>query len=453
MGQTERCTYCMLGSISGGRCTHCGRTGLETSIRSEQALPPRHMLCQKQYYLGRVLGNGGFGITYLAWDCKNKRRVAVKELFPKQTVSRMGGFRILAAPDKQQYFQHVKKRFCEEAQVLYELRNVPEVMDVYHLFEENGTAYYVMEYLEGEDLKRNLSKNGKMKWVQIKDSLCMILRALHVLHSKNLIHRDITPDNIFLMKNGGAKLLDFGSARSYMGSDNLTVILKKQFAPYEQFAENGKQGPWTDIYSLSVTLYYALSGVLPPMATARIFAIKSHPAHQDPVKPIEELCPDLPGNVSYALHKGMEVMAEQRYQTIQQFTEQLFPGMDILAAYPKERARKQPSGMRLGQTIRVKCEKGILPGENQELRPGIITTIGRGVDCQIQYPSDSRGISRRQCSFTLDNKKIAYIRDENSSFGTYVDGNRLNPMVWYPIKSGNKISFAQEEYRLVKEIK
>lgn len=453
MERTQRCIHCMLGTISGGRCTHCGRTAAETGTRPEQALPPHYMLCQNQYHLGNVLGNGGFGITYLAWDCKNKRRVAVKELFPKQAVNRAGISRVLTVPDKREYFQHVKRRFCEEAQILYGLRNIPEVIDVYHLFEENGTAYYVMEYLEGRDLKRTLARDGKMKWEQIRDPLCMILRALYVLHSKNLIHRDITPDNIFLMKNRGAKLLDFGSARSYMDSRHLTVLLKRQFAPYEQFAENGKQGPWTDIFSLSVTLYYALSGVLPPTAADRIVAVRTQPPYKDPVKPIEELCPDLPENVAYALRKGMEVMAEQRYQTVQEFSNQLFPGMDLLSGYSKGKVKKQTSDMRTGQTAIIKCKKGVFFGKNQELHPGIIISIGRGTDCQIQYPSNSRGISRRQCSFTMDNKKIAYVRDENSKYGTFMDGRRLNPMEWQPVKNGNKICFAQEEYYLIKEIK
>lgn len=422
---------------------------METGKRPEQALPPRYMLCQNQYYLGNVLGNGGFGITYLAWDCKNKRQVAVKELFPKQAVSRAGISHVLAIPDKQAYFQHAKRRFCEEAQILYELRNIPEVINVFHLFEENGTAYYAMEYLEGEDLKKTLGKNGKMQWEQIKDPLRMILRALYVLHSKNLIHRDITPDNIFLMKHRGAKLLDFGSTRSHIDSQHLTVLLKRQFAPYEQYAENGKQGPWTDIFSLSVTLYYALSGVLPPTATDRIIAMRSRPPYRDPVKPIEELCPDLPEHVSYALHKGMEVMAEQRYQTVQEFSNQLFPGMNILSGYCEEKIKKQTSDMAAGQAAAIKCKKGAFLGKKQELHPGIIITIGRGTDCQVRYPSHSRGISRRQCSFTMDNRKTVYVRDENSTYGTFVDGKRLDPMDWHPVKSGNKISFAQEEYYLV----
>ena len=447
MERTQRCIHCMLGTISGGRCTHCGKTAAEAGARPEHALPPHYMLCQNRYYIGNVLGNGGFGITYLAWDCKNRRRVAVKELFPKQAVSRADISRVLTMTDKQAYFQHVKRRFCEEAQILYGLRNIPEVIDVYHLFEENGTAYYVMEYLEGRDLKRSLARDGKMKWEQIKDPLRMILRALYVLHSKNLIHRDITPDNIFLTKGRGAKLLDFGSARSYIDSQHLTVLLKRQFAPYEQFAENGKQGPWTDIFSLSVTLYYALSGVLPPTATDRIFAMRSQPPYKDPVKPIEELCPDLPENVSHAVHKGMEVMAGQRYQTVQEFSDQLFPGMDILSGYSK-RIKKQTTDMRTGQATTIKCKKGIFFGKNQELHPGITITIGRETDCQVQYPSNSRGISRRQCSFTMDNKKIVYVRDENSTYGTFVDGERLRPMDWLPVKSGNKISFAQEEYYL-----
>lgn len=119
-----------------------------------------------------MLGSGGYGITYLAWDQKGERRVAVKELFPAHAVRRgENGRDVVVTQGQQQYFQHVKQRFCEEAQALYGLKNVPEVIDVYRLFEENGTAYYVMEYLEGMDLKKHLLKNGRMSWGQIESSL------------------------------------------------------------------------------------------------------------------------------------------------------------------------------------------------------------------------------------------------------------------------------------------
>lgn len=152
MGQESRCIHCMQGVVLRGVCTSCGKPETEDAQRPINALPVRYLLGQKQYELGRVLGSGGYGITYLAWDQKGERRVAVKELFPAHAVRRgENGRDVVVTQGQQQYFQHVKQRFCEEAQALYGLKNVPEVIDVYRLFEENGTAYYVMEYLEGMD--------------------------------------------------------------------------------------------------------------------------------------------------------------------------------------------------------------------------------------------------------------------------------------------------------------
>lgn len=466
MEQTGRCIHCMAGMASGEVCANCGKPAFREPDRPMDALPARYLLCQKQYYLGRVLGSGGFGITYLAWDQKYRRRVAVKELFPRYAASRdRQTSRIISMANYQQQFQHVKKRFCQEAQSLYELRSVPEVIDVYHLFEENGTAYYVMEYLEGVDLKKYLAEHGRIPWVQMVNPLCMVLRALYALHSKNLIHRDISPDNIFFLREGGAKLIDFGSARN-MDADQMTRILKERFAPYEQFEEHGNQGPWTDIYSLSVTIYYALSGILPPRATDRYIAWKMQNDPMGLAKPIGELCPQLPGHVAQALQKGMAPSMEQRTHTIQEFAQGLFPGQNILGVQSQQdwhgqRSVSKPSGsppvkQSLGSENtaggagrQIKCVSGIFAGRIHSLRPGLFLLVGRSPECALRYPDHSPGISRRQCSFMTDNKGILYVRDENSSYGTYLEGKRLPPMVWVPLGRGSRISFAREQYCVV----
>lgn len=451
MGGANHCIYCMFGTVSGGVCTRCGKPASEPN-RPMEALPARYLL-GRQYSIGRVLGNGGFGITYLAMDLKNRRRVAVKELFPRYPKEsfRRTGAQITVAQSERQYFDYVKKRFRQEAQALYELRDVPEVINVYHLFEENGTVYYVMEYLEGMDLQHYLAEHGRMQWVEMVTPLCIILRALRSLHNKGLIHRDISPDNIFIPNEGGAKLIDFGAARDFTGNRELTAILKGNFAPFEQFRSE-KQGPWTDIYALCATLYLAMGRNLPVKATDRMVALAY--GEKDPMTPIQELCPDLPQHVAKALDWGLAVSAKDRPQTVPEFAERLFPGRNIFineTVVPPTRnpSRRFPSEN--GHAMRqpghcVQCTGGMYKGRSMKLSPGASALFGRNDDCTVRYPVNSQGISRRQCSVMLDNKGIVYVRDENSSYGTYVNRNRLKPMVWQPLKSGDRIRFAMEEF-------
>lgn len=459
------CIYCMSGTVTGGVCTYCKRAAGNGADRPAQTLPARFMLCGRQYYLGKVLGNGGFGITYLAWDQKNNRKVAVKEFFPRHLAVRgENGIQVRVHQQQREEFDHAKMRFQEEAQTLYELRHVPEVIDIFHLFEENGTAYYVMELLYGQDLKGYLAAKGVMSWAQLQQPLCMILRALHAVHKRQMIHRDISPDNIFMLREGGAKLIDFGNARSYMSANPLTKIVKTRFAPVEQFSDDeGRQGPWTDIYSLSVTLYYALSGVLPPPASERLIGVKTQGT--DPAKPLGALNPAIPAHVAQGIQKGMSVMEKQRYHTVYEFSAQLFPGMNILEGHdaakmqpamhsrqiqppPKQPLSKQ---MQTGQipVVSVQCVQGIFKGKQFTLKPGRMETLGREKDVSLIYPADSPGISRHQCSFMMDNKGSLYVRDDHSSYGTKLNGRQMKPTEWHMVRKGDSICFAKEEYRIL----
>lgn len=443
------------------------KSAKDNAARPAQTLPAGFMLCRQQYRLGRILGNGGFGITYLAWDNKNNRKAAIKEFFPVHLVARDNrSAYVKVHQELEAEFRHSKMRFQEEAQALYELRNVPEVIDVFHLFEENGTAYYVMELLEGQDLKSFLAANGVMTWAQFQTALGMILRALEAVHKRQMIHRDISPDNIFMMQSGGAKLIDFGNARSYMSASPLTKIMKTHFAPVEQFSDEGKQGPWTDIYSLSVTMYYALSGILPPAATERLIALKTK--GNDPIKPLGMLNPSIPPNVAHAIMKGMEVLEDQRYHTIAEFSQQLFPGVPVLERQLTQKmqtqklptqklptqnqsVQRQQSAQHSRQTSfpMLQCVQGRLKGKQLILRPGVMETVGRDGNVSLVYPADSPGISRHQCSFMVDNKGIIYVRDDNSSYGTSLNNKRMKPMEWYSVKRGDAVCFAKEEYRIL----
>ena len=436
------CINCMLEQVVNGACPGCGKKeGFETG-RNTSALPSRTLLCG-QYYIGKVLGNGGFGITYLAYDCKRNRRVAVKELFPCKDVEReQSGTAIHIVKGQESYFQHVKKRFLEEAEILYRFQQMPSIVNVFHYFEENNTAYYVMEYLEGTDLKHELRRTGKMDWNRMATHLKPILNALYTLHCQNFIHRDISPDNIFLTRDGRTMLIDFGSVRSYTDGQGFTTFLKECFAPYEQYRENGRQGPWTDIYALSVTLYYALAGVLPQKAPDRLL--------QDKTKELRYLRPELPGHVSQAVAEGMSVLPENRPQNIPEFAGKLFPGEQVTGRQAQGRVvRQREEYGRSQQPVprMLICVKGYYRGKSWNLRPGAALTFGRDPRCAAPYPLEMPGISRHQCSVMLDRMGRLYVRDDGSTYGTYLNGRKLQASACYILTPGSSLSFAQEMFQ------
>lgn len=445
------CTNCLIGTVRNGTCTYCHKSVHEALKHPANALPARYML-GAQYYLGKVIGNGGFGITYLAWDCIEQRRVIVKELYPRQDVQRdQATGMVLPLKGQEDYFMKLKQRFKEEAQVLYSFRHEPSVMNVYRLMEDNNTVYYSMEYLSGFDLKTYMEQQGKVGWPQLSGYVRKILYTLQVLHGQGLIHRDISPDNIFLTSVTDAKLIDFGSVRNYNSGQGLTTILKQVYAPVEQYFTNGVQGPWTDIYALSVTMYHALSGIRPPRATDR--------AVRDGAVLIGRLCPELPDHVARAITKGMEVRAENRFQSVEEMAAMLFPGEKIFSPERQyvtgrqKEAEKQPQA-RPGNRdsgahpVRgnVRCEAGQYKGRAVQIPPGDTVSFGRDRQCSVAYPVDSPGISRRQFCLWCDEWGNLFIRDEHSTYGTMVSGYRIEPGKWYKLERGNTISFAGESY-------
>ena len=429
------CTNCLQGMLKNGVCTYCHKRIQEVSKRPASALPERYIL-GKQYYLGRIIGNGGFGITYLAWDCREQRRVVVKELFPMQDVRREPSTKaVLPLKGQEDFFRKCKQRFKEEAKILYDFQAEPAIMDVYRLMEENNTVYYAMEYLIGFDLRSYIVQKGKLDWMHLSGYVRSILYTLRILHSRGLIHRDISPDNIFLTTVMEAKLIDFGSVRCFNSGQGLTTILKKTYAPIEQYFTSGKQGPWTDIYSLSVTMYYALSGVLPPSAPDRSMKKRE-------TTPLTVLCPQLPVNVARAITKGMEIQASDRYQRVEEMAGDLFPGENIFE--PVKKIVNSSRGA--SSTAIIHGIGGLYNGKRLELFPGSFLTFGRDPRCEVHYPPASPGISRRQFSIRMERDGSLFIQDQHSSYGTFVSGNRIAPDKWYRLRRGSIIRFANESY-------
>jgi len=223
-----------------------------------------------------VLGTGGFGITYGAYDNRLERRVAIKEYFPSGLAYRdnNGTTLHLSAQSDGEAYEYGLKRFLEEGRVLAKFRE-PSIVRVTQFLEANGTAYLVMDYEDGEALSTHLERVVTLDETEIQDIVVPILEGLSIVHSKQFLHRDIKPSNIFLRNSGPAVLLDFGAARRALEeqSSAMTVMLTPGYAPFEQYSKGDKQGPWSDIYALGATMYHCIVGAAPTPATDRLTSI------------------------------------------------------------------------------------------------------------------------------------------------------------------------------------
>ncbi|MFZ0746422.1 MAG: protein kinase [Terracidiphilus sp.] len=301
-------------------CPDCGwQEGTEPD--SPVQLAPRTILVGK-YLIGRVLGQGGFGITYLAWDLLLGRKLAIKEYFPREICSRGRDTLTVQALSQRsrQDFQYGLSKFTEEGQNLARFRDYPGIVSLLEFFESNGTAYIVMAYMEGMTLKQYLEEQGgKLDFEATLAILTPVMDALREVHSVGMLHRDISPDNIYLNQDRQVKILDFGATRYAMReqSHGLTVLFKPGYAPFEQYSSGGKQGPWTDVYAVGATFYRALTGKAPSEAPDRM-------AHDDLILP-SAMGIKIPTKSEPALLKALAVHWESRFHQVKDFQEAITP--------------------------------------------------------------------------------------------------------------------------------
>jgi len=307
------CMSCFTEMPEMGVCPVCGYNESAQVESSPHLLRPRTILNGK-YLLGKVLGEGGFGITYIAWDLTLDLKVAIKEFYPTGFVTRETTSTTTVTPftgTQGDFFHKGREKFVDEAKTLAKFRSLPGIVTVNEFFIENNTAYIVMEYIEGETIKSYLTRQGgKILADQLFEMMKPVMVSLSEVHKKGLIHRDISPDNIMITNEGFIKLLDFGAAREFIDSGNksMSIMLKPGFAPEEQYRSKGKQGPWTDVYALSATMYRIITGVTPDESPERM--------HSDEVK--------LPSALGIAIHpaqeaalmKGMAVLQQNRWQSV-----------------------------------------------------------------------------------------------------------------------------------------
>ena len=300
-----------------GPCPYCG-FDLADNVKKYPVALRAGTILNNRYIVGRVLGQGGFGITYLAWDEKLAARVAVKEYMPNDISARVGTTVSVAMESRAEDFTYGEERFQEEARILAKFMGQPNIAGVTDYFDENGTSYFVMDYIEGISFKTYIEgAGGKVSVEEALDVMIPVLRALTAVHAEGFIHRDVTPDNIYITKDGNVKLLDFGSARYSIGdkSKSLDVILKVGYAPKEQYIRRGRQGPYTDVYSCAACLYAAITGYLPPESLERL--------DHDTLVPPSQMGVEIPLYLERAILKGLAVQPEDRFQTAGEFLEAL----------------------------------------------------------------------------------------------------------------------------------
>ena len=337
-----------------GPCPYCGFDLAENQEKFPMALKAGTVL-NSRYTVGRVLGQGGFGITYVAWDEKLAARVAVKEYMPGELAARMDGKTLtVMTAAKRDDFAYGQERFKEEAQILAKFMGQPNIAGVTDYFDENGTSYFVMDYIEGISFKTYIAnQGGKVSVQEALDVMIPVLRALTAVHAEGFIHRDVTPDNIYITKDGNVKLLDFGSARYSIGdkSKSLDVILKVGYAPKEQYIRRGRQGPYTDVYSCAACLYAAITGYLPPESLERL--------DQDTLTRPSEAGAEIPLYLERAILKGLAVQPEDRFQTAGEFLDAL-ESQEVVELPPGQSGREE-SGQTAGQGAAPAKKKKPIP--------------------------------------------------------------------------------------------
>lgn len=344
-------------------CPHCGF--VRNSEQPLLALPLGTILAGR-YMTGKVLGMGGFGVTYLGYDLTLQTKVAIKEYLPSGMAAR-GTDRytmtVITSNDSDSYVSGQDK-FLEEARILAKLQNVPNIVSVQNYFKENNTAYFVMSYIDGMSLKTYLEQHGgRLTYDETLRILKPIMDALCSVHALNLLHRDISTDNIYITAQGESKLLDFGAARFALGDEkSVSVILKHGYAPEEQYRSHGNQGPWTDVYAMGATFYNCITGSLPPDSIDRL--------HADAIIPPRQMGVQITAGQEAALMRALAVHAENRFSNMRDMADALCGNTSTAGGWAAGSSVAGPTVGGPGQTY---GRTSATPGTYQTSMPGNMT--------------------------------------------------------------------------------
>lgn len=364
MDDQNRCMRCMGQKDSQQEtCPACGFSEKDF-VPEKHHLQP-HTILKGQYLVGCALGEGGFGITYIGWDMFLHIPVAIKEYFPSGVVIRDQGqhtVSVFAGKDEESFLQG-RSSFFREAQKVAKFDNNVGVVSVKNCFLENGTAYIIMEYISGINLGAYAELHGgKLTFTETLKLLRTPILTLEELHRASTWHRDISPENLMLTKDGKVKLIDFGSAmESDREKKTRVLMIRAGYSPVEMYSSTGEDGPYSDVYSMAATIYKLITGVTPPPATDRL--------DNDPLVPPSALgVKDISHAQEAALLKGMAVQVKSRYQTMEEFFDGLY-GKNAPAPAPSQHQKRLLIGI-AALLVLIMVGVGVLLGRDSQSVPG-----------------------------------------------------------------------------------
>lgn len=460
----DSCPNCFYPLSGATVCASCGFD--HSTIRVPNGTLSASTLLNKKYILGRALGKGGFGITYIAKDISTNRICAIKEYMPSEYALRNNGTNnvIPFADDKAKFvFEHGKEKFIEEAKTLLKLRDNPIVVDILGYFTENNTAYLVMEYLDGQDLRKMArATGGKIDLGFAKMILVTVASSLMEIHRMNILHRDLSPENIIVTSNQEVKLIDFGAARNFVSCQNkgMSILLKPGFAPPEQYNAKGIQGPWSDVYALSATFYNIVSGK--PL----IDALFRYRGEQQPS--LFSMGCAVTKKTSDVIEKGMELDYKKRYRDFKAFLDDIDIDYSIekktnvdLSQQQNAQNLTQQSSSVISQnsksnitvipTISVISSVGIVG--KSAVKKNDIVKIGRSRQNSDYVLDNDTNISRVHCTLRFEEHTNTFYLADLSVNGTYFeDGRRLERNKEYPVSPGTKFYLASRQNMLIAAI-
>lgn len=363
-----------------------------------------------RYEIIEHIAFGGFGATYKVVDRKDNSIRVIKEFFPRDISTRTPDGRIIPiSSEKVNAFEHVKKRFVEEAETLYKLNGLPQqgvnrIVKLTDYFSANETKYYVMDFIDGCSLHDEFKKyNHGIPYQKVIAYLGEICDGMYELHSQyKLFHRDISPDNIMIRKDDHVQLIDFGNARALSAEKGYTVVLKVAYAPPEQYSTKGIQGTFTDVYSLAATAYHMISGQKIPDVSDRSSGVE--------IIPLNTIKPEVPQRIVDALNHALEFEPYKRPQTMLQFKQEL--GIDEYA-----NAGIVISGVR----PYIKNIRGDLSFTRLNIPVNTDITIGRSKKANI-YVGSNGYLGRIHCALRYDSNEDVFLIRDYSKNGTYVEG-------------------------------